>query len=81
MKCLQDTEIGKENSGEKKYAIGKIIQKEKLPVGISNLNGRGYLRRRRGVERKCITKDETYEQICQVIADGKIRGPITPNLG
>lgn len=26
----------------KKYAIGKIIQKEKLPVGISNLNGRGY---------------------------------------
>ena len=64
----------------KKYAIGKIIQKEKLPVGISNLNGRGYLRRRRGVERKCITIDETYDQISQVTADGKIRDPITPNL-
>lgn len=76
MKCLQDTEIGKENSGGKKYAIGKIVQKEKLPVRISNLNGRGYLRRR-SVERKCITIDETYDQVCQVIADGKIRGPIT----
>lgn len=80
MKCLQDTEIGKENSGGKKYAIGKIIQKEKPPVGISNLNGRQYLRRRRDVERKCITIDETYDQISQVTADGKIRDPITPNL-
>ena len=33
MKCLQDTEIGKENSGGKKYAIGKIVQKEKPGAG------------------------------------------------
>lgn len=30
--------IGKENS-EINYTVGKIIQKEKLPVGISSLNG------------------------------------------
>ena len=67
-KCLQDIEIGKENSG-KKYAIGKIIQKERLPVGISSLNVQGTWEERGGCgkKNKCITKDETYDQTIVVI--------------
>lgn len=43
--------MGKENSG-KNYTVGKIIQKERLLVGISSLNGTGYLMNKVGCEKK-----------------------------
>lgn len=51
--------------------MGKIIQKERLPAGISTLNGTGYLGRKGrggGEKNKYITKDETYDHTnCQTL--------------
>lgn len=61
-KCLQDIEIGKENSG-KKYAVGKIIQKESYLLEFLVLMYRVLRKKGRcGKKNKYITKDETYDQ-------------------